>query len=150
MSMFNKFTNWVKDTSTSIKDEVQKYKSRDFLEATIAGCALVASADGTISPEEKRKMIGFIKQNDDLRVFNLEECIKIFENFTSKIDFDTEIGKGECLRTISKLKGKPEARLMVHVCCAIGASDGNFDPDEKRVVREICRELEIDYSDLGL
>lgn len=150
MTMLNKFTNWVKESSANLKNEVLKFKNKSFLEAAMAGCALVASADGVISSDEKRKMIGFIEQNDALQVFKMEEAIKVFESFVIKINFDKEIGKGECLKSIAKLKGKPEDRLMVRVCCAVGASDGNFDDDEKQMVREICRELDLKPSDFSL
>jgi len=149
--MFDKFTSWVKETSNNLKGEVQKFRNKDFLEATIAGCAMVAAADGTISPEEKRKMVGFINQNDALKVFDTSEVVKLFEKFASTYDFDPLIGKGECLKAISRLKKRPEeARLMILVCCAIGTADGNFDDNEKQVVREICSELGQNPVDFNL
>ncbi|MDE7064916.1 MAG: TerB family tellurite resistance protein, partial [Desulfovibrionaceae bacterium] len=58
---------------------------------------------------------------------------------------------GECLQVISRLKKRPdEARLVIRVCCAIGAADGNFDDDEKAVVREICAELGQNPADFQL
>ena len=39
---------------------------------------------------------------------------------------------------------------MVRVCCAIGAADGNFDDDEKAVVRKICAELNLNPKDFDL
>jgi tellurite resistance protein TerB len=36
------------------------------------------------------------------------------------------------------------------VCCAIGASDGDFDQTEKDVVRRMCAELELDATAFGL
>lgn len=149
--MFDKFVTWVKDTSSNLKTEVQKFRNKDFLEATIAGCAMVAAADGSISAEEKRKMVGFINNNDALKVFETSEAIKTFEKFADGFNFDPLIGKGECLKAISKLKKRPEeARLMILVCCAIGTADGNFDEDEKRAVREICSELGQDPKDFSL
>ncbi len=149
--MFDKFVSWVKDTSSNLGTEVQKFRNKDFLAATIAGCAMVAAADGSISAEEKRKMVGFINNNDALKVFESVEAIKLFEKFVGGFDFDPLIGKGECLKIISKLKKRPEeARLMILVCCAIGTADGNFDEDEKRTVREICVELAQNPQDFSL
>jgi len=57
--------NWLKQNATAARDkmktEVAKYKNNDFMEAVVAGCALVAAADGNISSEEKQKMAAFKK-----------------------------------------------------------------------------------------
>ena len=149
--MLDKFMNWVKETSNTLGTEVKKFKSKTFLEATVAGCAIVAAADGVISPEEKRKMIGFINQSDALKVFDATDAIKLFEKFADAYDFDKEVGKAQALKAVAQLKKKnDEARLLIRVCCAIGAADGNFDDNEKAAVREICRELGQDPAEFNL
>ena len=60
------------------------------------------------------------------------------------------IATGEVMASVSKFKGKPQAQLVVRVCCAIGASDGDFDQTEKDVVRRMCAELELDATAFGL
>lgn len=149
--VLDKFANWVKETTATLKTEVSKYKNRTFLEATVAGCALVAAADGNISSEEKQKMIGFMKQSDALSVFDTSEVIPLFEKFAGNFSFDFMIGKGECLQVIGKLKKDVGAsRLLVRVCCAVGAADGNFDDSEKAVIREICTELGLNPEEFSL
>lgn len=149
--MLDTFKTWLKDTADNLKTEAAKYRNRDFLQAAVAGCALVAAADGVISPEEKQKMIGFMKHSDALSVFDTNEVITLFEKYAGSFNFDPTIGKGECLREIARLKKSVEqARLLIRVCCAIGAADGNFDDDEKAVVREICAELDQNPADFGL
>lgn len=149
--MLDRFTSWVKETAASLKTEVSKYKNKTFLEATVAGCALVAAADGNISSEEKQKMIGFMKQSDALSVFDTSEVITLFEKFAGAFSFDPIIGKGECLQVIGKLKKDTGAsRMLIRVCCAIGAADGDFDDSEKAVIREICAELGLNPTDFSL
>jgi len=143
--------DWLKNQSTSLQNEVKRFKNRSFMEAAVAGCAMVAAADGVIRPEEKQKMAGFIQRNDALKVFDMNDVIKTFDKFTQGFEFDAQIGKGEALKAIGKVrKNSEEARLLVRVCCAIGAADGDFDPDEKKVVRQICRELDLDPADFEL
>lgn len=149
--MLDKFTSWVKETTNNLKTEVIKFKNKDFLAATVASCALVAAADGTISSEEKQKMIGFMKHSDALSVFDTSEAVALFEKYSGNFSFDPAIGKAECLKVVSKLKKRPdEARLVIRVCCAIGAADGDFDDAEKAVVREICAELDQNPADFQL
>jgi len=147
--------NWLKDKSnearTRLTAEVSKFKNRTFMEATVAACALVAAADGTISSEEKQKMAGFIRNSDELKVFEMPAIIAFFEKVTGNFDFDADIGKAEALKVIGRLRGiEEQARVMVRVACAIGASDGNFDDGEKAVVRDICKELGLNPADFDL
>lgn len=144
------FFDTLKGLGKSLQDEVKKFSNQTFLEGVLAGAALVAYADGNVSSDEKQKLIRFVQTNDALSVFESDKVIKTFTKFIERMDFDTVIGTGECLKTISKLKGKDEARLMIRVCCAIGAADGNFDDDEKAIVRKICNELSIDPKEFDL
>jgi tellurite resistance protein TerB len=150
MGIWDTITNAASNLRQGLADEVTKFRSAAFMEAVTAGCAMVASADGTISAAEKQKMASFIKQSDALKVFDFAKVIESFNGWTAKIEFDHTIGRGECLAAIEKLRGKPEARLLVRVCIAIGAADGTFDADEKKVVGSICQVLEINPSEFEL
>ncbi len=146
---------WLKTNAAKAREtlttEVAKFKNRSFMEATANACALIAAADGKIASEEKMKMTGFINNSPELRVFNLNDVINVFNDACGKFEFDFSIGQAEALKNISKIKGKDgEARLLVRVACAIGASDGNFDEDEKAACRLICMELGLNPADFEL
>ncbi len=145
------FSDWVKEQANKVQDSVKKIKNKNFMDGVVAACALVAYANGVIKPEEKSKMLRYIQQNDALSVFDMNDVITAFEKHVQKLDFDIHIGKGEALKIISKLKKKPEeAKMMVWVSCAIGAADGDFDDNEKQVVREICGTLGLDTAEFQL
>jgi len=148
------FTDWLKKNVTEARDalntEITKFKSRDLLEAIVAGCAMVAYADGNVSPEEKQKMIGYLKSSDQLKVFDMGDVIKVFQKYVEKFEFDPTIGVGEVMQTVGKFRGKPQAQLIVRVCCAIGAADGDFDQDERSVIRRMCSELGLNPVDFDL
>lgn len=148
------FTDWLKKNVTEARDalntEITKFKSKDLLEAVVAGCALVAYADGNVSSEEKQKMMGFLRTSDQLKVFDSGDVIKIFQKYVEKFEFDNTIGVGEVMQAVGKFRGKPQAQLVVRVCCAIGAADGDFDEKEKAVVRRMCSELGLNPSDFNL
>jgi tellurite resistance protein TerB len=121
------------------------------MEATAAACAMIAAADGEVSAAEKTKMIGFISNSPELKVFNLTEVIKAFNDAVAKFEFDQQIGQAEALKVISKVKGNDGAsRLLVRVACAIGTSDGDFDEKEKAACRQICIELGLSPADFEL
>ncbi|MEM8740716.1 MAG: tellurite resistance TerB family protein [Pseudomonadota bacterium] len=147
--------SWLKENTAkarqALADNVAQYRNRDFMEAVVAGCAIVAAADGSVTSDEKQKMMGFIQTSDELKVFKTDDVIKAFNDIIGKFDFDVTIGRGEALKKIAKIKSKEGAgQLLVRVCCAIGAADGDFDDDEKRAVAEICRELGLNPADFDL
>ena len=147
--------DWLKTRFNEIKGEVNseitKFRNRTMMEGVVAGCAMIAYADGIVSPEEKQKMAGFMQQSEALKVFKMDDVINTFNNVAGKFDFDHQIGEAEALRSIAKLKGKDaEARLLVRVCCMIGAADGNFDQNERACTVKICRELGLDPSEFDL
>ncbi len=147
--------NWLKDkasgVSSTLKDEVKKIKNQSFLEGVVAGCTLVAYADGVVRPEEKQKMMGFMRNSDALAVFDSSDIIKLFDKFSSRFEFDRSIGEADALQAVGKIKkNESESRLLVRVCCAVGSSDGNFDALEQEVARKICRELGLNPADFDL
>lgn len=146
---------WLKqrytEVTANLKTEVSKFKNKGFLEAVVAGCALVAHADGVVKLEEKQKMVGFLRNSDVLSMFDIQEVIGIFDKYAKQFEFDSQIGRASALQGVAKVKGKDtEARLMVRVCCAIGAADGDFDEQEKAAVRAICNELALNPKDFDL
>ena len=110
--------DWLKKNTLAAREklttEVGKFKNKEFMEAIVAGCALVAAADGEISSAEKLKMSGFIKNSDELKVFDMDKVIEAFNRVCSKFEFDEQIGRAEALAVVGKIKGKPEqARLLI-------------------------------------
>lgn len=146
---------WLKTNMSMARDklatEVSKFKNRDFMTATASACAMIAAADGDISSSEKMKMTGFINNSPELKAFDLKDVIAAFNDACGKFEFDIQIGQAEALKTINKIKGNDgAARLLVRVACAIGASDGNFDQQEKAACRLICLELGLNPADFDL
>lgn len=147
--------DWIKTNASAARDklatEVKKFKNKEFMDATVAACALVSAADGSIDADEKQKMAGFIQNSKELKVFDMKQVIEAFNDICSQFEFDQTIGKAEALRTISKLKKKPDAaRLLVRVCTAIGSADGFFDEKERAVTREICIELGLNPNEFDI
>lgn len=143
--------DWVKKQTENLQTEIGKFRNKEMMEAVVAGCAIVAYADGFVSAEEKQKMIGFMQQSESLKVFDTTKVIELFGKYVTKFEFDNQIGKGEALSAIVKLKNKPaEAQLLVRVCISIAGSDGNFEQAEKEAVIMICHELGLNPKNFDL
>ncbi len=147
MGFLDVFKGKFNDLSTKVK----QYKNKDMLEAIVAGCALVAYADGVVDTAEKAKMMGFIQNSPELSVFGMSDVVKSFDNFMAGFGFDLTVGKAQALNAMAKLKSKPEeARIAVAVAISVGGADGNFDDSEKAVVKEICAVVGIAPEEFGL
>lgn len=146
---------WLKQNAAAAREtltsEVSKFRNQKFMDATTALCALVSAASGDISSEEKQKMTGFIKNSPELKHFDMGDVIKAFNAHCEKFEFDAQLGQAEALKVIGKIKNDPgAARLLVRVGCAIGASDGDFDAQEKAACRLVCLELGLNPTDFEL
>lgn len=147
--------DWLKKNTESARAaltaEISKYKNKAFMEAVVSACALVAAADGNVSSDEKQKMVGYMQSSDELKVFKMLDVMNAFNDAVAKFEFDAEIGKAEALKTISKLRDdEGAAKLLVRVCCAIGAADGDFDAKERAMVALIATDLGLNAAEFDL
>jgi tellurite resistance protein TerB len=148
---FSNFLSGLKSKAGELKTEALKYKNKEFLHAAMAGSALVSMADGSVSEEEKQKMIKFIESNDALSVFSVDDVVKAFHEFVGQIESDKDIGEAKAYQALAKMKSNVEAsRLLVRMIIAVAASDGNFDANEKAVASKIAKELGINPAEFEL
>ena len=148
---FEGFLSQLKSKANELKTEALKFKNKDFLNAAMAGSALIAMADGSISSEEKQKMVKFIESNDTLSIFTTSDVIKAFQDFVGQLEFDRDIGEAKAYQALGKMKTNPQAaRLLVRMIIAIASSDGNFDDAEKKVAVKIAKELGVDPAEFEL
>ncbi|MFG1172598.1 tellurite resistance TerB family protein [Erwiniaceae bacterium CAU 1747] len=151
MGFFDKVKGAFNTSRDELTRQVSRFKNKKFMQGTVAVCARIAVASDGVSAEEKQKMIGFLRASDELKVFDTSEVIEFFNKLVTSFDFDIEIGKGETMKYILALKDQPEAaQLALRVGIAVAKSDGNFDPDEQRAVREIAVALGFEPAEFGL
>jgi tellurite resistance protein TerB len=148
---FDNFLSKLKSKASELKTEAMKYKNKDFLNAAMAGSALIAMADGSVSAEEKQKMIKFIESNDALSVFTTSDVIKAFQDHVGQLEFDKDIGEAKAYQALHKMKSNASAsRLLVRMVIAVAASDGDFDVKEQAVASKIIKELGMNPSEFEL
>lgn len=134
-----------------LKSKVGQFKSKDFAEASMATCALIAAADGSIDSTERQKTAGFIASSDVLAVFDAGQLRESFDRYCAKLSSDYDFGKIEVLQVIGKLRSKPDqARAVVQVGVLVGGADGDFDTDEQGAVRDICNAVGLSPQEFGV
>jgi len=149
--MLSNFLQQARNKLSEMKNSALKYKSKDFLNAALGGSALVIMADGKIDSQEKIKMMAFIENHEALSIYDTSEVVKTWKDYIDTLEMDADIGEAKVMSALGKIKGKDEqARLVLRMVCAIGASDGDFDADERKAASKIALELGLNPSEFDL
>ncbi|MBW3640920.1 MAG: TerB family tellurite resistance protein [Actinobacteria bacterium] len=151
MAFFDQLKSKTKEMNSQLKTKTSQLKSKEFANGSMAMCALIAAADGSIDAAERQKTAALIMSNDVLAVFPPEELRTKFDFYCDKLSKDFDFGKVEAIGTIARLKGKQDqGRAVIQIGIIIGGADGNFDDDEKKAVKEACFAVGIAPSEFDL
>ncbi len=151
MALWDQLKQRSQDMNAQLKTKSAQFKNKDFANASMAMCALIAAADGSIDSTERSKVAGLIGSNDVLSIFPASELRERFDHYCDKLTSDYDFGKVEAVQAVAKLKSKPDqARAVIQVGIIIGGADGNFDDNERTAVRDACFAVGIAPSEFDL
>ena len=151
MAFWDNLKEKVNSMNENLSTKVSQFKNTEFANATMATCALVAAADGDIDSAERQKTASFIMSNETLKIFDASELRDKFNFYCDKLTQDFDFGKIECIQAISKIKkNEGQARAVIQIGIIIGGADGDFDPDEKKIVNEACNAVGISPGEFDL
>lgn len=151
MAFWDQLKQNVSNMNSSLQTNISKFKSTDFADASMAMCALIAAADGSIDSSERQKTTALILSNEILKIFQASDLKQKFDFYCDKLSQDFDFGKVEAIQAIGKLKTKQDqGRAVIQIGIIIGGADGNFDKDEKKVVKEACRAVGINPEEFDL
>ncbi|MDG9726452.1 tellurite resistance TerB family protein [Streptomyces sp. DH41] len=151
MALWDRFKESASQMQTQLVAKKNDLKSGAFRDASMAMCALVAAADGTVDASERQRVAQLIATNEVLQNFPADDLRRRFEANLDKLTADFAFGKVGVLQEIAKAKKKPaEARAVVQIGIVIGGADGDFDKDERAVVREACFALDLPPHEFDL
>ncbi|MCU1689606.1 MAG: tellurium resistance protein [Jatrophihabitantaceae bacterium] len=151
MAIWNQLKQSAQGMQTQLVAKKNDLKSGAFRDASMAMCALVAAADGSIDVEERRKVAALITSNEVLSNFAADDLRARFEGYCNKLSADFDFGKVGVIQEIAKTKKKPaEARAVIQIGIIIGGADGTFDEHERGVVREACFAVGISPQEFDL
>ncbi len=138
----------LKSQLSSLKTEL---KSGAFRDATMAMCALVAAADGSVDPAERQHVESLILQNDVLKNFPPEQLRERFNKHVDQLAYNFQQGKTAVMQEIAKAAKKPaEAQAVVQTGFIVAGADGYIAPAEEQVLREACAALGVSPQQFGL
>lgn len=132
------------------KAEMAKIENRDLMEAIVGGAMLVAYADGECEKEELEKLDKIVSSLPELKDFG-SEISEIIGRFRGQLDAGFRIGRQTILNEINDIKGDDNDRERVfNVMLTIAEADGEVEPEEIKVLKEVGQRLGINLRDYGI
>ncbi|MEV6260134.1 TerB family tellurite resistance protein [Streptomyces sp. NPDC051784] len=151
MALWDRIKESASTMQTQLVAKKNDLKSGAFRDASMAMCALVAAADGTIDPSERRRVAQLIMSNEVLQNFDATDLERRFEANLDKLTADFDFGKVSVLQEVAKARKKEaEARAVIQIGIVIGGADGDFDKTEQGIVREACQMLGLPPHEFDL
>jgi tellurite resistance protein TerB len=151
VAIWNQFRQSAATMQSQLVAKKNDLKSGAFRDASMAMCALVAAADGSVDPSERQRVAQLIATNEVLQNFDADDLRRRFDDNLNKLTADFAFGKVSVLQEIAKAKRKPaEARAVIQIGIVIGGADGDFDKTEQAVVREACFTLDLPPHEFDL
>lgn len=144
--MFNMFKKKGKEALA----EVKKLENRDLAEGLVGACLLIAAADGEIEAEEIANLNAQLEAHPSLQGFG-NEIGKMVDSFSKRLEAGFLIGKTQIMREIKDCThNDTEAEDIFVAAITIAQADGEVEPEELSVLKEIGRTLGLSLSNYGI
>lgn len=144
------FGSLFKKKANGVKQELAKVENRDLMEAICAGSLLVAYADGDCEEEEIAKMEQVISSLPELKHFG-GEISETIGRFHGILEAGFRLGKLKVLKELEDIKASDDDRQLVfNVMLTIAESDGEVEPAEIKVLKEVGQKLGINLREYEL
>lgn len=140
----------------NFQEALERNRNRPFLNATMAACALVATADGNVSLGERVRVDQILETLEALKIFDPHEAVDLFNEFSDAILESPHVGHDKALAALSEAADDEETKsLIIRICCAI--SEIKHDKGDDKVIAadrieivSLCSRLGVDPKSCGL
>lgn len=140
-----------KNTSDHFFQEFLDDRAEVLLQALVAGCAIIAYADGWVTPEERKRMLGLLRRFEPLRAYAAADVVHCFEEMTARFAADHDDGEERALALVTKVRGhRLHSEMIVRSCCAVASADGAFDAEERAAASRITLALGLRPAEFDL
>ena len=137
---------FLKKRSSRAMSEIKKFDKRDLAEAVVNAAYLIAYADGELESSEKAKIEQVLRANPVLSNFQ-SELNAIASTIIAQLEADIDIGRRAALRQIADVKGdQRESEDVLDVAVAIARADGEIEPAEEAMLKQIAEALGLRYD----
>lgn len=145
--MLDSFKKFIDDIAGEGEKLFSRVKDKSLFRRVVSASYLIARADGDFDSDEKSALASIVSKK--LPQFSIGDILKVLGDCEEKVSFDTTMGVMEIMDDIGGASGE-DAAMIMRISCFIGASDGDFDDDEKKVAGDMAKRMGIDPAGYGL
>lgn len=132
------------------RNNLKKLENKDLMEATIGAALLVTAADGKIEDEEIVKLHEIVEAMPSMSHFG-SEIGSTIDRFTRQLKAGFVLGKVQIMREIADCKhSDQEAEDVLVTAITIASADGELEPQEAEIIKEVARKLGLNPANYGL
>lgn len=132
------------------RQNLKKLENKDLMEATIGAALLVSAADGKIEDEEIVKLQEIVEALPSMSHFG-SEIGSTIDRFTRQLKAGFILGKVQIMREIADCKhSDQEAEDVLVTAITIASADGEIEPQEAEIIKEVARKLGLNPANYGL
>jgi len=115
------------------------------MDAVVAACAMVAQADGWVTPDERTRMLDRMRNSPTVAFFGTDDVLLMFEALNLRFERDLDDGEATAEVAVARLRGQPgPSRRLIDTACSVAEADGGFDAEERAVILRLCKLLGVD------
>lgn len=108
------------------------------IEGLAAACAMIAYADGSITPAERGSMLERLEGVSGLGKLDTEDFLQAFEAAEQAYDIDGYAAQRSAEAKVGKLAAEPGVAVIVaHTAAGLAIADGTLAPEEHQAVRRL-------------
>ena len=127
---------------------IARLENKDLVEATIYGAVLVAYADGDLEDSELENLQLQIEANDIFQGFPQSEIGKMIDKAVGLFKAGAILGRKKALDQIKDLVHDADSGSEAFAAIAtVALSDGEIEPAEEKILREIAKILGVRYEE---
>lgn len=148
--MFGLAKKFFGKNTAEARQNLKKLENKDLMEATIGAALLVAAADGKIEDEEVVKLQEIVEALPSMAHFGSEIGATV-DRFTRQLKAGFVLGKVQIMREIADCKhSDQEAEDVLVTAITIASADGEVEPQEAEIIKEVARKLGLNPANYGL
>lgn len=140
----------VNDLARELADRMSGRRDKAFIEAAMAVCALVATADKRISYSERLRVHRLLEGVGALGTFPRARAIGLFDAYADDLAAEEPGARERILSRVRAVAGDPGiADTLIRVSVLICTADDEVHEAEVAEITEICGALGIDPATAG-
>lgn len=116
----------------------------EFLEATMAGVALITLADNDERLAELVARDRILVRLAELKTFDPKQAVAVYESYTEKLRQNRVEGERAALNVLARrARGGEDTKVLVRAFLNIANADQQFTDAERRLFHRICLALDV-------